>query len=262
MSPHNRKRLGLLSLLIMEGVAIMNQFRPLPIMKLWLDKSLMTYFMNFGTPQVLYSNMWLIEGPKQKIIVDTGVAAETMAGHGYLSEQIQFPDKALASVGLEFSDIDLLILTHLHLDHVGYAKNFEKAQKIIQRKEYEFAMNPHPMMAGLYVSDMFAKLKNIEVVDGDVDIVPGVKVLLTPGHTPGSQSVQIASRAGKVVLSGLCTIQDNFYPPDAHADLQFITPGIHTDALQAYDSMRRIKAMSDISVPLHDEDVALKQSIP
>ncbi len=241
----------------------MNRLIPLPVMKLTLDKSLMTYFMNFGTPQDLYSNMWFIEGPKKKIIVDTGADAKTIARHGFPSEQINYPDDALAKVGLKFKDVDILILTQMHLDHVEYARHFTSAKVFVQKREYEFAMNPHPVMAGVYVKDMFADLKNMELVDGDTEIAEGVKVLLTPGHTPGSQSVEVVSDKGTIILSGLCTIKDNFYPPGELKDLMpIITPGIHTNTMQAFDSMMWIKEKANLAIPLHDIEYNFKASIP
>ena len=241
----------------------MNRLKALPVMQLTIDKSLMTYFMNFGIGQELYSNMWFIEGPKEKIIVDTGADAKTIASHGFPSKQINYPDEALAKVGLTFDDIDILILTQMHLDHVEYARLFKKAKIIVQKKEYDFAMNPHPLWAGIYIKDMFEDLKNIELVEGDTEIANGVSVLFTPGHTPGGQSVMINSSRGKVILCGLCTVKENLYPPAELQDLMpIVTPGIHVDTMQAYDSMVRIKKTADIAVPLHDYEFTFKDSIP
>jgi len=169
----------------------------------------------------------------------------------------------LAKVGLKFDDIDILILTQMHLDHVEYARLFRKAKIIIQKKEYDFATNPHPLWAGVYVKDMFANLRNVELVDGDAEITKGVSVLFTPGHTPGTQSVMITSSKGNIILCGLCTIKDNLYPPGELKNLvSFITPGIHTDTMQAYDSMKRIKNTAAHAIPLHDIEFTFRDSIP
>lgn len=239
----------------------MNVIKPFPIMRLMVDKSLMTYFMNFGQVQDLYSTMWFIEGPKDKIIVDTGCDANTSRQHGFSSEQLAYPTDALRKIGLKPSDIDIVILTHMHFDHIEYARQFTNAKLIVQKKEYEYAMNPHPVQAGLYIKDMYADLNNFEIIDGDNEIAEGVKVMLTPGHTPGSQSVAVETEKGTVIISGLCTVADNVYPPE-EMGAKVITPGIHTNATEAYDSLLRIKEAADIIIPLHDIRYSGKGTIP
>ena len=108
------------------------------------------------------------------------------------------------------------------------------------------------------------KSLNLEVVDGDKEIIEGVKVLLTPGHTPGAQSVAINTPKGLAIIAGFCTIQENFYPPPevTAKGRQVITPGIHLDVPQAYDSALRIKQMADFVVSLHDIEFMEKDRVP
>ena len=66
-----------------------------------------------------------------------------------------------------------------------------------------------------------------------------------------------------MIISGLCTIRDNFEPPEPiRKILPVIPPGIHLDAREAFDSLMRIKREADIVVPLHDAEFALKRTIP
>lgn len=241
----------------------MNIIRPLPILKLTLEKSLMTYRMNFGQPQDVYPTMWFIEGPKEKIIVDTGCDAKTANQLGFPSEQIAYPDDALAKIGLKPSDIDILILTHMHFDHVEFARIFGNAKVIVQKSEYDFAMNPHPFFAIGYVRELFKDLKKLEIIEGDVDITDGVKVLYTPGHTPGGQSIAVTTDKGTAVVCGLCALEDNLAPPEDVANVfPVIPPGIHTDVMQAYDSLTLIKEVADIAIPIHDATFCFKEKIP
>lgn len=241
----------------------MNIIRPFPIAKLAIEKSLMTYRMNFGQLQDLYATMWLIEGPKEKILVDTGGEAETNCRLGFPSEQISYPDKALARIGLRTNDIDIIILTHMHFDHVEFARYFSRAKIMVQRAEYDLAMNPHPWLARGYIKDMFSDLKNFELIEGDVDVTKGVKILYTPGHTLGSQSVAVTTDKGKAIICGLCTIRDNFDPPaNVASDFPVIPPGVHTNVLESYDSLALIKELADIVIPPHDAYYCLKQTIP
>jgi len=155
-------------------------------------------------------------------------------------------------VGVNFNDIGLVILTHLHPDHVAEASRFTKAKFLIQKDELEFARNPHPAVASGYVQEFFKEL-NFMVLSGDKKICDGLSVIKTPGHTEGGQSVCIETTKGIVIISGLCTIRENFEPPPPVSDtMSVIFPTIHTNVLEAYDSLMKIKKIADILLPLHD----------
>ena len=88
--------------------------------------------------------------------------------------------------------------------------------------------------------------------------------MLTPGHSPGGQSVFINTTEGTAVITGLCCTRDNFEPPAELRDKGFeiVTPALHTNAEEAYDSTLRIKKAADIIVPLHEPTVLIKDRIP
>ncbi|MEW6262705.1 MAG: N-acyl homoserine lactonase family protein [Thermodesulfobacteriota bacterium] len=241
----------------------MNVIRPLPTVRLTLDRSLMTYRFGAGRPEQVYPTLWFIEGPRRKIVVDTGTDAAIARRLGYEAEQIAWPDQALGRLGLSMPDIEVLILTHLHWDHVAFARGFTRAKVFVQRTEYEAALDPHPWLARGYIRETFHGLPRLEILDGDAEIDVGVSVLFTPGHTPGGQSVAVATEKGRAVISGLCSIKANFFPPPEIAgNLKVIPPGIHTDVLQAYDSLVRLKETADLIVPLHDGEYCFKEAIP
>jgi glyoxylase-like metal-dependent hydrolase (beta-lactamase superfamily II) len=135
---------------------------------------------------------------------------------------------------VNFNDIGLVILTHLHPDHVAEASRFTKAKFLIQKDELEFARNPHPAVASGYVQEFFKEL-NFMVLSGDKKICDGLSVIKTPGHTEGGQSVCIETTKGIVIISGLCTIRENFEPPPPVSD-----------------TLMKIKKIADILLPLHD----------
>jgi glyoxylase-like metal-dependent hydrolase (beta-lactamase superfamily II) len=97
---------------------------------------------------------------------------------------------------------------------------------------------------------------NLETVNGDREIFPGVEVIFTPGHTPGTQSVSIATEEGKKVICGFCSLDDNF------SDKGDIVPGIHSDIFKAYDSMVRVRGLGGTIIPLHSERFLNVESIP
>ena len=144
-------------------------------------------------------------------------------------------------------------------DHFEYAGKFENARFVVKKDELDYARNPHPLMQYFYlpIQHLLDEV-NFDVVEGDRDIVSGVKVLLTPGHSPGSQSVSTETDKGTAVVTGFCCIYKNFVE-----EVWPVTPpGIHTDATQAYDSMLKVKEIADIIVPLHESTFAKKGAIP
>ncbi len=238
--------------------------RPIPICKFPADKGLMTYRLNYGQRIDVHCYIWYIETPEAKVIVDTGTTAETCNHHGFIGAQdIQSPEEGLRPLKLKPGDIDLVILTHLHWDHAANASKFTKARFVIQKTELDFAKNPHPVVASAYDLNSFKDL-DFEVVDGDKEILKGVKVLFTPGHTPGVQSVAIETSKGQAIITGFCCTSANFEPPiELKArGIQIITPGIHTNTLQAYDSVIRVKQIADIILPSHDAGFLVKDRIP
>ena len=122
------------------------------------------------------------------------------------------------------------------------------------------------MFAGVYQKHLFDGL-DFELIDGDHELMPGIQILFTPGHTPGIQSVAVETEAGLAVLTGFCCISENFEPQSSPAWKtsqvpEVIPPGIHTDMLQAYQSMVRVKQLADIVIPFHDLELTSKTTIP
>ena len=236
-------------------------FKPMLIVEETGDKSLMTYLMGMGTPIPIGVYIWLVEGASKNVLIDTGCSADYLSSIGFPSEQVSTQEEELEKVGLTADDIDVVILTHLHLDHAKDAGKFKNATFVVQKSELEFAANPHPIQAGWFVQ---LPKDRLEVVDGDLQIMEGIRVLHTPGHTPGGQSVLIETNNGPTCLCGLCSIIENFSPPEAliQMGVPVITPGIHTNPMQAYDSLIKISGLSDRIITLHDISYASMERIP
>lgn len=236
---------------------------PIP---LWIspsDKSHMTYFANLGQPVCVTGYIWYIEGEKEKILVDSGGDPEHLARIGIPAHNLQTLESGLNKAGITAEDVDLIIQTHLHFDHTAFASRFPNARVIVQKRELDFARNPHPVWAGLYDQRLFNNLK-LEVVDGDFKISEAINILFTPGHSPGSQSVSVRTDNGLAVIAGLCSILDNYNPPALPdgTTIPVIAPAIHSDLFQAYDSLVRIKELADIILPIHDPSFLTGSLIP
>ena len=197
-----------------------------------------------------------IEGTKERVIIDAPGNPEEFAKMSvFRIEPIQTFEAALSKVSIAPADVDILIITHLHHDHWFSAKKCTNAKIIVQKDELDFAHSPHPIMAAMYDNPPDHRLDDLdfETVRGDKEIVSGVKVTQTPGHTPGTQSVLIESDKGPIILAGWCSIQENFEPPEPiRARMPVIPPGIHVNAAQAYDSALRIKQTAKRVVAIHE----------
>jgi N-acyl homoserine lactone hydrolase len=238
---------------------------PIPLFEMQGEQSLITFQRGFGRQGTGVNYVWYIEGAPERIVIDAGGDIDFVArAKGTIPvTEIQSLESGLSKFGIEPSDVDLVIVTHLHFDHIQLASKFIKAKFLVQENELKFANKTHPMMPLLgYIKQYYENLK-LDLLDGDAEIYDGIDVLYTPGHSPGGQSVSVKTVQGSAVIAGLCAVQRNFEPPTHAAQFMPIIPvGIYTDILETYDSMVRIKDVADIIIPLHDESFKYMNSIP
>lgn len=139
---------------------------------------------------------YLIDHPDGRILVDTGVGI----GNAFIDE-LYSPvhhdlDTALAGHGTTVGDVRVVVSSHLHFDHCGQNRRFGGATIVVQRAEVEAAH------ATRYTVPDWAFPPQLElsVVDGEATIANGVRVIPTPGHTPGHQSVVVEDGEGVTVI--------------------------------------------------------------
>lgn len=152
-------------------------------------------------------NNLLVRTGADNILIDTGIGDkgdEKFNKRYGITHETSVP-KSLASLGLEATDITMVINTHLHFDHAGwntsksgdsFVPTFANARYIVQRGEYEHACAPNERDRASYLPanwEAIEKSGQLELVDGDCEIVPGVKVIKVPGHNRDSQCVRIDS---------------------------------------------------------------------
>jgi N-acyl homoserine lactone hydrolase len=225
---------------------------PIPIYSVTMFKAQHTYRFNYGQKVEVANYVWYIDGTGEKILVDAGGDSNFSRSLGLPVRDIQTLEDGLSKVGVTCKDIEVVILTHLHYDHVAQASRFPKARFLVQADELSFAQKPHPVFAGGYVQKFFAGLP-FHVINGDVQICNEVSVMKTSGHTPGGQSVVVRTDPSVTIISGLCTIRENFEPPLSIRDtLPVVPPTLHTNVFEAFDSLIKIKSRADLVLPLHD----------
>jgi N-acyl homoserine lactone hydrolase len=192
---------------------------------------------------------FVVTHPGGAVLVDTGVG-----GPGRLLSDWRVVNRsageALADLDMTPGDIGLVINTHLHFDHCGQNAVFPHAACYVQRAELSRAERESPE---LY--DWFGFMNaRFELLDGDCEVLPGLAVIATPGHTTGHQSVVVRSEDGASdVLIGDAAYTPRQYagPPDEE-----VLPGQAGDLLTWRDSLQRIKSMSAARVHFcHHTDV-------
>jgi N-acyl homoserine lactone hydrolase len=154
------------------------------------------------------SSVSLIVSGRRKILVDTGLKSEG----GIIIE-------ALAQKGLEPADIDTLINTHSHIDHIGNNHLFPSATLIFPQ-------------------------------EGD-QIAPGVKIIETPGHSIDSISVVVDSLQATVLAGDALPTLSNY--------IKMVPPALHIDKELAISSMLKILKIADVVVPGHDNPFSISK---
>jgi N-acyl homoserine lactone hydrolase len=145
-------------------------------------------------------------------------------------------DRQLAEIGVGFKDVGHIVLSHLHFDHTGYLKYLPHARVSIQRREHALLASGRTT-PGHIVSDFNLPSIRWTLVEGDWEVVPGVTMIETRGHTEGHQSAVIELvHSGTIVLPfDAGDLQENFD--------QEILPGESVDDVAALASIRRLKSI-------------------
>jgi len=240
---------------------------PLVLADIEVEKSKMMYLTDCGLKVMLPVVSFYIRGGEKNILVDAGASAEMMLKYepNQTASDVQSFEEALGKQGLKPEDIDIVIQTHLHHDHIGNTAKCTKARVILQEDELSFALAPHPLFAGIYPKELLTGLR-FQPVRGDTEIASGIRVLLTPGHSPGTQSVAVETAKGTAIITGFCCIRETFEvsPETRKVSPSWLvyTPGCHTDALAAFDSTLKVKGLADILVPNHEPELREIEAIP
>lgn len=213
--------------------------------------------------------VFLVEGNGHRILVDTGMSttetANTLHIKGsYQPEGYAIQDQ-LKKISIEPKDIDIIILTHLHWDHYYNIDKFPNAKIYVQKKEWDFSHNPTPTYYRIYehpawnLTPQYAGIEDqFELVDGEVEIIPGISVYPTPGHSIGHQNAAVETKDGTYHICGDMIF--NYDNLDPHEDIAYeVTPPSRYQNLPAWwesviDLKRRAKEKRFI-LPCHEKSM-------
>ena len=139
-----------------------------------------------------------IRRPDGIVLVDTGIGF----GNEWIEESYQPRSRpireALKAAALDADFVRTMINTHLHFDHSGQNAAFPGVPIFVQQSEWDVAWDE-----GYTITEWLDfEGARYERVRGDVEIVPGIRLLATPGHTPGHQSVSVETDEGLVLIVG------------------------------------------------------------
>ena len=144
---------------------------------------------------------FLIEHPRGLFLFDTG---GTLAHRSAVAKHspLDFPPitEVLRRHGVAAGDVKLVANCHFHADHAGGNHHFPGVPIFTQRHELEHARATDDFTDLPSVVDFTGAA--IEELDGEAEPLPGIRIVPTPGHTPGHQSVVVETREGRVVLAG------------------------------------------------------------
>jgi glyoxylase-like metal-dependent hydrolase (beta-lactamase superfamily II) len=164
----------------------------------------------------------LVEHPDGLVLVDTGIGnkedAKFRGIYGVENAGSVGPTRledALAAAGHRPADVRWVVNTHLHFDHAGgntlhqpdgsVALAFPEARYVMQRRELEFASHPNERTRASYLPPNFAPVAasgRLRLVDGEMEVLPGILLLPSPGHVPFHQSIVVRDAGEAAIFLG------------------------------------------------------------
>lgn len=179
-----------------------------------------------------WSSMILLQTQGRNILVDLGA----YPARKYLLA-------ALKERGLAPKDIDTVLFTHLHHDHIAAIDAFPHAQFVYGRREWEYAnLTTEAAVQQASLSLLHAYPRRL-IEDGE-EVLPGVTAMLTPGHTPGGISYVVDVNGENWIITGDAVKN--------RGELLYGDLDMSSAAQDSAESIRRVRERADVVVPGHD----------
>jgi len=236
------------------------------------EKSTLQFMHDQGVKVDSPSVGFLLRGMGKNIVVDTGPGPLEEMRQLHPTADLDFPADtnvvtALAAQNLRPEDVDYLIFTHLHWDHCHNGEKFPGKRFYVQKTELIYAMDPLDIHINVYESPKggmtppWAKIiSQLKIVDGDVEIEEGIKLIHTPGHSPGSQCIVVNTTDGLYLLAGDTVMQYENW--EGRGALRRIFSSAHVNLLDFDASLKKIEALNAYILPSHDYKVLENKIYP
>lgn len=197
----------------------------------------------------MVTNLFVLKAYGKTVLFETGLG-DTLTDREklvYNTEGVSHMESGLKSLDLTPDDVDVVILTHLHTDHAGGAvkreldkdlPRFKNARYVIDRKEWQAAIHPDERTSAVYIPERLLPLEEagqIDFIDGDTELFPGIKAVHTGGHTDDHFALEIESDERRVFYYA------DIFPSRHHMRVPFVAA---TD-LQPRDTMAVKRAALD-----------------
>ena len=214
-----------------------------------VDRSLYEYRYPVGEIIEMAFGCFLLQGNGKNILVDSGIPTQEEIRRigfvfGYMDNAPYIMDE-LKKLGVDPEDVDTIILTHLHWDHSWNLSKFPAAQIYVQKRELSHAIVPNLHERPAYgltqnvsgCPDWLGNIKRIIPLEGDCMVMDGIKVVTTPGHTPGSQSVLADTKDGQYVMVSDFALTERCFD-------ECVLTGIFTSADDWYASYHKLRQIN------------------
>ncbi len=222
------------------------------------------FMKDFQSMREVNCYFWIIRSEDLTILVDTGMGGiynnpfpELACQHesSFIVADGEDTISQLQRFHLNSEDIDIIIISHLHYDHIANLPLFNNGvtKIIINKKGWEFAnhethptLNPFPIMLIDFVKN---EMKDqLYLCKDEEEVAPGISVIWTGGHTMCSQAVKIETSQGIVILTGdVAYVYDNI---ESNHPI-----GLAFNLYEAVHAINRLKTMGDILLPGHDKEI-------
>ncbi len=219
-----------------------------------------TSYREPDAPLAMSYYFWVLEPVHDSgappIVLDCGFDEERGARMG--RRCLCAPGHALARLGIDPASVELLVVSHIHYDHVGNLQLFPNARMTVARTEFEFwtgdPVAKRPQFADHADPDGIARLRRaaaegrVELIDERSAVAPGITAIRVGGHAPGQLVFEVAGEHGPVVVASDAI----HYYDELHSDRPFAIFSDLADMYRGYERLRGYAAAGAVLVPGHD----------
>lgn len=152
---------------------------------------------------------WVVRNKDRTLLVDCGYTRARALERG--RTLTASPTDLLARIGVTPDAVDHVVLSHMHWDHIGNVGLFPNATFSLARREFEFWTGPYadrPCLSLALGDEELEAIKSLErqgrlflIEDDTHELYPGIRLITSPGHTPGQLVADISTRSGSVVVA-------------------------------------------------------------